>query len=83
MSILLTLVQNIYYLNSVIGICYYISMAMPNIVDSRMWLNNTKGMHYFIFMAITFDICYIVDSDIFISTVHKTHCCISKATVIM
>jgi hypothetical protein len=83
MSILLTVVQNIFYLNSVMGICCYIPVAMPNTVDSRMWLNNTKGMHYFIFMVVTFDICYVVDSDIFISTVHKTRCCISKATVIM
>jgi len=83
MSILLTAVQNILYLNSVTGIYFYISVATPTTVDSRMWLNNTKGIHYFIFMAVTFDIFYIVDSGVFISTVHKTHCCISLATVIV
>jgi len=47
LSILLTAVQNILYLNSVKGIGCYISVATPTTVDSRMWLNSTKGMHYF------------------------------------
>jgi len=83
MSILLITVQNILYLNSVTGIYFYISVATPTTVDSRMWLNSTKGMHYFVFVALTFDIFYIVDNGVFISSVHKTHCCISLATVIM
>jgi hypothetical protein len=58
-------------------------MATPTTVDSRMNLSNTKGMHYFIFMAVMYDIFYIVESGVFISTVHKTHCCISLATVVM
>jgi hypothetical protein len=58
-------------------------VATADTEDSRMSLNNAKGMRYFIFMAVTFDISYIVESGLFISTVHKMHCCISKAAVIM
>ena len=66
MSILLTAVQNILYLNSVTGIYFYISVTTPTTVDSRMWLNNTKGMHYFVFVVLIFDIIYIVDNGVFI-----------------
>ena len=54
MFIVLTAVENILYLNGVKRICCYISMATHNTVDSRMWLNNTKGIHYFTFMAVLF-----------------------------